>query len=77
MARHSDIELYVTFLSEMIEPGIDIVGPLPREISTPTTFVGFVSTHSKDPEAAKELLDYLSSSEAAAVYSAHRMLPSR
>jgi molybdate transport system substrate-binding protein len=72
-----DIELYVTFLSEMIEPGIDIVGPLPREISTPTAFVGFVSTHAKDPEAARELLDYLSSSEAAAVYRAHRMVPSR
>jgi hypothetical protein len=39
--------------------------------------VGLVSTHSRDPEAAKDLLAYLSSSEAAAVYRAHRMLPSR
>jgi molybdate transport system substrate-binding protein len=77
LVAKGDIELYVTFMSEMIEPGIDIVGPLPREISTPTAFVGFVSTHSKDPEAAKDLLDYLSSPEAAAVYRAHRMLPSR
>ena len=52
----------------METPGIDIVGPLPREISTPTTLVGFVSTHAKDPAAAKALLAYLSSPAAAAVY---------
>jgi molybdate transport system substrate-binding protein len=72
-----DIELYVTFLSEMIEPGIEIVGPLPEEISTPTAFVGFASTHAKDPAAARDLLDYLSSPDAAAIYRAHRMLPGR
>jgi molybdate transport system substrate-binding protein len=58
-------------------PGIDVVGPLPREISTPTTLVGFVSSHAKDPAAAKALLDYLSSPEAAAVYRALGMQPGR
>jgi molybdate transport system substrate-binding protein len=69
-------ELYITFLSEMVAPGIDIVGPLPSEISTPTPLVGFVSTHSKDAVAAKALLDYLHSPDAAAIYKAHWMLPS-
>jgi len=59
----------------MNEPGIDVVGPLPREISTPTTLVGFLSSHAKDPASAKALLEYLSSPEAAAAYKAQRMQP--
>jgi molybdate transport system substrate-binding protein len=75
LAAKGEVEIGLTFLSEMNEPGIDVVGPLPREISTPTALVGFVSSHAKDPAAAKALLDYLSSPEAAAVYKAHGMQP--
>ena len=75
MAASGEVEIGLTFLSEMENPGIDIVGPLPREISPPTVLVGFVSTHAKDPAAAKALLDYLSSPEAAAVYKAQGMQP--
>ena len=77
MAAKGDVEIGLTFLSEMSEPGLDIVGPLPREISTPTSLVGFVSSHAKDPKAAKALLEYLSSPEAAAVYKANGMQPGR
>ncbi len=64
-----EVDIGLTFISEIItEPGVEVVGPLPRDISTPTALVGFVSAHSKEPEAAKALLRYLSSSEAAAVY---------
>src|ERR1700674_1817381 len=77
MAAKGEAEIGLTFLSEMEEPGIDVVGPLPREISTPTSLVGFVSTHAKDPATAKALLEYLSSPEAAAVYKALRMKPGR
>ena len=77
MVAKGEVEIGLTFMSEMEEPGIDIVGPLPREISPPTTLVGFVSTHAKDPAAAKALLDYLSSPEAAAVYKAQGMQPGR
>src|ERR1700681_1600724 len=77
MAASGEVEIGLTFLSEMENPGIDIVGPLPREISPPTVLVGFVSAHAKDPAAAKALLDYLSSPEAAAVYKAQGMQPGR
>jgi len=77
LAAKGEVEIGLTFLSEMNEPGIDVVGPLPREISTPTALVGFVSSHAKDPAAAKALLDYLSSPEVAAVYRAHGMQPGR
>jgi ABC-type glycerol-3-phosphate transport system substrate-binding protein len=48
---------------------------LPRAISTPTALVGFLSTHAKASEAARALLKYLSSPEAAAVYKASGMQP--
>jgi molybdate transport system substrate-binding protein len=77
MLAKGEVEIGLTFLSEMTDPGIDAVGPLPREISTPTGLVGFLSTHAKAPEAARALLKYLSSSDAAAVYRASGMQPGR
>ncbi len=77
LAANGEVEIGLTFMSEMEEPGIDIVGPLPRDISTPTGLVGFLSTHAKDPKAAKALLEYLSSPAAAAAYKAQRMQPGR
>lgn len=75
MAAKGEAEIGVTFVSEMGDPGVDIVGPFPKEIAPPTTLVGFVSAHAKDPAAAKSLLDYLSSPAAAPVYKAHGMQP--
>jgi molybdate transport system substrate-binding protein len=77
LVAKGEVEIGLTFLSEMEDPGIDVVGPLPREISTPTSLVGFISAHAKDPAAAKALLDYLSSSDAAAVYKKQGMQPGR
>ncbi len=77
MTARGEVEIGLTFLSEMTEPGIEIVGPLPREISTPTTLVGFVSAHAKNPAAARSLLEYLSSPAAASAYKAQHMEPAR
>jgi len=77
MVAKGEAEIGLTFLSEMEEPGLDVVGPLPLEISTPTSLVGFVSSHAKAPAAARALLDYLSSPAAAAVYKAQKMQPGR
>jgi molybdate transport system substrate-binding protein len=70
-----DIDFAVTFASEINDSGVEVVGPLPREISTPTALVGFISTHAKVPDAAKALLSYLSSPEAAMAYEACAMRP--
>jgi molybdate transport system substrate-binding protein len=72
-----EVDIGLTFLSEITDPGVDVVGPLPREISTPTGHVGFVSAHTKVPGAAKALLSYLSSPEAAAAYQACGMQAGR
>ena len=46
----------------------DIVGILPRTISTPVAVVGFISTHASDPAAATALLQYLASPEAEVIW---------
>jgi molybdate transport system substrate-binding protein len=65
-----DIDIGMLMLSDMLpeKDKYDIVGVLPREISTPVAVVGFISTHASDPAAAKALLQYLASTEAATVW---------
>jgi molybdate transport system substrate-binding protein len=63
------------YVSDMRNPGLDVVGPLPPEASTPVDITGFLSTSVKDPKAAKALLDYLSSHEAAPAYEAAKIFP--
>jgi len=65
-----NIDFAVTFASEVNDPDVDIVGQLPKAISTPTGLVGFVHTRAKSPEAAKALLTHFSGPEAAAAYGA-------
>jgi molybdate transport system substrate-binding protein len=62
-------------VSDKLADGVDLVGGMPRGVSTPIDAVGFVSTHAKDPKAAKALLQYLASPEAEAAYKAAGMLP--
>jgi len=77
LVAKGDVEIGLTFQSEMDDPGIDILGTLPASISPPTVLVGFVSAHAKDPAAAKALLQYLTSPAAASVYKAHGMVPEK
>jgi molybdate transport system substrate-binding protein len=73
-----EVEYGLTFVSEIItEPGVEAVGPLPRDISTPTFLSAFLSADSKNAEAAKALISFLSSADAAAVYKARGMLAGR
>jgi molybdate transport system substrate-binding protein len=73
-----EVDIGLTFISEIItEPGVEVVGPLPRDICTPTFLIGFISAHTKEPDAAKALLQYLSSSEAGKVYKDRGMEPGR
>jgi molybdate transport system substrate-binding protein len=73
-----EVDIGLTFISEIItEPGVEMVGPLPKEISTPTGLVAFLHAHTKEPAAAKALIAYLSGPEAAVVYKERGMVPGR
>lgn len=70
-----EADIGLTFLSEIHHDDVDVVGILPRDISTPTALVGYVHTQSKVPQAARALLAYLASPEVAGVYKALGMAP--
>jgi molybdate transport system substrate-binding protein len=63
------------YLSDMRNPGLDVVGALPPEASTPVDITGFLSTSVKDVKAAKAFLDYLASHEVAPIYEAAKIFP--
>jgi molybdate transport system substrate-binding protein len=63
------------YLSDMRNPGLDVVGALPPGASVPVDITGFLSTSVKDPKAAKALLAYLSSHEVAPIYEAAKIFP--
>jgi molybdate transport system substrate-binding protein len=65
------------YLSDMRNPGLDVVGVLPTGASTPIDITGFLSTTVKDKKAARMLLDYLSSREAAPAYEEAKIFPVR
>jgi molybdate transport system substrate-binding protein len=65
------------YLSDMRNPGLDVVGALPPEAATPIDITGFLSTATKDPKSAKALLDYLASREAAPEWRAAKAFPIR
>ena len=50
----------VHVISEIVPvKGAMLVGPLPAEIQTTTTYVGGVSAASANPEAAKALIEFI------------------
>ena len=74
----SEVDYGLTYMSEILpEPGVEAVGPLPKDIAPPTYLIGFVGKDSKNPDAAKALLAFLTSPEAAAVYKARGMEPGK
>src|SRR5512138_1165562 len=68
--ENGDIDIGMLMLSDMLpeRDKYEIVGVLPREISTPVAVVGFISAHASDPPLAKALLDYLASPDAQGIW---------
>jgi molybdate transport system substrate-binding protein len=76
MLAKGEVDVGVTFVSEIItEPGVELVGPLPRDVSPATDLVAFVSAQSHEADAARALIAFLSSPDAAAVYKERGMQP--
>jgi molybdate transport system substrate-binding protein len=63
------------YLSDMKNPGLDVVGPLPPGASTPVDITGFLSNSLKDTKDAKAFLAYLRSKEATPVWDEAKIFP--
>ena len=67
IVAHGDAEIGFQQISEL-KPvkGIDIVGPLPADLQKITVFSAGIATASKEPEAGKALIKFLTSKDASA-----------
>jgi molybdate transport system substrate-binding protein len=74
LVAKGEIELGMTVITQILTtPGVDLVGPLPPEIQSHVTFTAGISSQSKVPGAAQELIRFLMSPAAVAVIKAQGM----
>lgn len=63
-------------ISELIHaPGVDYLGPLPPDVQEITVFSSGIHSGAKQPEAAKELIKFLTAPPAASIIKNHGMEP--
>lgn len=68
VVARGDAEIGFQQISELLPvPGIDYVGPLPREVQKVTVFSAGVAVGAKQPDAARALIKFLASPAAAPV----------
>jgi molybdate transport system substrate-binding protein len=78
MVARGDAELAIQPVSEILHvPGIDFVGTVPKEVQYVLVFAAAVVTGSKEAEASKRLIAFLSSERATAAITKSGMVPSR
>ena len=68
VVARGDAELGLQQVSELVPiPGIDYIGPLPDEVQQVTFFSAGIVTGAAEPDAARELIRFFTSSKAAPV----------
>ena len=77
VVRRGEAEIGIQPISELMDvPGIDIVGPLPADLQSPDlVYMAGSPTLSRQPLAARALIDFLAAPAAAPVYKAKGMEP--
>ena len=81
VVARGEAEISLAYLSDLVDdarrqPGLEIVGLVPRSIlPSATPMVEILSSHAKNSEGAKALMNYLSSPDAEAIYQREGMQP--
>lgn len=76
LVARGETELGMVVITQILTtPGVELVGPLPPEIQSYVVFTGAIATNSRAPEAARELMKFLTGATAAPVIRAQGMEP--
>ncbi len=70
-----DVELAVFLMNVLTAPGLDVVGPFPAELQQEVVFTGAIAANTKQGDAARAFVQYLTTSEARSVIKASGMTP--
>jgi molybdate transport system substrate-binding protein len=76
LVAKGEVELGMVVITQILTtPGVELVGPLPPEIQSYVAFVAGVSANSRAPDAATQLIKFLTGPKAIHVIRAHGMEP--
>jgi molybdate transport system substrate-binding protein len=70
-----EVELGVFLTNVLAAPGVELAGPFPAELQQNLVFTGAVAAETRQTDAAKAFIDFLTSPEAAAVLKAKGLTP--
>jgi molybdate transport system substrate-binding protein len=78
LVAKGEVEIGMVVITQILTtPGVDLVGPLPPELQSYVTFVAGISSESKAPAGASQLVKFLLGPRAAAVIKSQGMEPAR
>jgi molybdate transport system substrate-binding protein len=76
LVAKGEVELGVVVITQILTtPGVDLVGPLPAEVQSYIVFTAGISANAQAPDAARQLITFLTGPTAAAVMKAQGMEP--
>ena len=76
LVAKGEVELGIIVMTQILTtPGVELVGPLPSEIQSYVAFTAGVAANSKAPEAARDLIKFLTGPIATPVIKAQGMEP--
>jgi molybdate transport system substrate-binding protein len=72
---NGEAELGVFLVNVLTGPGVELAGPFPGELQQELAFTAAITTDTKEAEAAKAFIDFLSTPDATAIIKAAGMTP--
>jgi molybdate transport system substrate-binding protein len=71
LVANGEAEIGMQMVSELLSnPELEVIGMLPPELQLITVYSAGITANAKEPEAARALVHFLATPEAAAVYKA-------
>jgi molybdate transport system substrate-binding protein len=70
-----NVELAVFLMNVLTAPGLDVVGPVPAAVQQEVVFTAAIAANTKQGEAARALLKFLTTSDAVEVIKGSGMTP--